>query len=91
MTDEDLKLTEAFGALTPAPATQARMQVRIVAAYDARPRSLAREWWSLLRARPFTHGGLIALAAMILFFTTPLGALAGLLRRCGAGRASCGS
>lgn len=80
MTEEDLKLAEAFGALAPSPIRQARMQVRILEGHAARPRSLVLEWWSLLRARPIANGALIAVAAAILFFTTPLGALPGLLR-----------
>ncbi len=78
---EDQKLTEAFVELSPEPVRVARMQVRVVAGYDARPKSLALEWWSLLRARPLTNGALMAAAALILFFTTPMGALAGLLGR----------
>jgi hypothetical protein len=70
-----------FGVLTPAPARQARLQVRTLEGYEARPRSLALEWWSLFRARPIANGALIAVAALILVFTTPLGALAELLGR----------
>ncbi len=80
-TEEDRKLSEAFAALEPAPATVARMQVRVVAGHDARPRSLWLEWWSLLRARPLANGALMAVAAVLLFFLTPLGALPALLQR----------
>jgi hypothetical protein len=80
-TDDDRRLHEAFAALEPAPAATARMQVRVVAAHDARPRSLWLEWWSLLRARPVANGALMAVAAVLLFFLTPLGVLPALLQR----------
>ncbi len=80
MSTDDQQMSALFEVLTPAPARQARMQVRVLAGHEARPRSIALEWWSLLRARPVTNGALMAAAALILVFTSPLGALASLLR-----------
>jgi hypothetical protein len=82
--EDDGRLREAFAALAPEADTVARMQVRVLDGHERRSRSIWREWWSLLRARPLANGALIAAAALILYFTTPLGLVPGLLRQTGA-------
>jgi len=73
--EEDRKLTGAYAALEPDAPARARMQVRVLDGHERRPRSLWREWLNLLRARPIANGALIAAAAVILWVTTPLGAI----------------
>jgi hypothetical protein len=77
--EEDGRLRGAFGALAPDADAVARMQVRVLAGHEQRSRSVFREWWNLLRARPLANGALIAAAALVLYFTTPLGLVPGLL------------
>jgi hypothetical protein len=78
--EDDTRLREAFTALSPTADAVARMQVRVIEGHEKRTRSLWLEWWSLLRARPIANGALVAAAALILYFTTPLGLVPGLLR-----------
>src|SRR5687768_12432148 len=76
-TAEDVALSRAFESLEPKAPRVARMQARVLDGYHARSRSLTREWWSLLRARPLTNAGWVLAAVAVLFVTTPLSALMG--------------
>ena len=78
---DDRRLSEAFGALEPSPPQVARLQSEVLAGYEARSRSLVREWLDLLRARPVAHTAWLSAAVVILLFTTPVGAFANLLLR----------
>jgi len=76
---DDRRLHGHFASLAPPESTVARLQVRVLEGYDARPRSLWREWLNLLAGRPVGNTAWVAAAAAALFFTTPLGALPRLL------------
>jgi hypothetical protein len=78
--EEDGRLRGAFDTLSPSADAVARMEVRVLEGHEKRSQSLWSEWWNLLRARPIANGALVAAAALILFFTTPLSLLPGLFR-----------
>ncbi len=73
--DSERRLHEKVGSLTPRDAVVARMQVRVLEGYEARPRSLWREWLGLLESRPLKHGALVAMAAALVLFSSPLAAV----------------
>jgi len=77
-------------ALDPPPAAQERMEVALFQALDAASlaepevapeQSLTAEWIELFKLRPAANSALMVAAAVVLYFTTPLGVLAGLLGR----------
>lgn len=84
------QLARLMRALDPSPEAEARMEAALMRALDAPPsapvevapeQSLTAEWIELLRLRPAANSALVLAAAAVLYFTTPLGALAGLLAR----------
>lgn len=77
--DEDERLVAQYRALSPSLPQVARLQVRVLDGWERRPRPLWREWVNLLRARPLQNTGWMVTATLILFFTTPLGAIASAL------------
>lgn len=64
-----------FDVLSPSEAQVSRMQVRVVEGYENRPKSLWREWLGLLQARPVKNGVLVAMAAALVLFSSPVFAL----------------
>lgn len=78
---EERRLADLMHALDPSPGAEARMQAAVFRALDAPVQSLAAEWIELLRVRPAANGALVLAAGLVLYFTTPLGALAALLAR----------
>ena len=64
-----------FDLLSPNEAQISRMQVRVVEGYEQRPKSLWREWLGMLQARPVKNGVLVAMAAALVLFTSPVFAL----------------
>jgi hypothetical protein len=76
---EDRPLVEVFAGLEPPAERVARLQVRVLQGYEARSRSLWREWLSLLRARPLAHGAWALAAVLVVGFSTPLAAVPGAL------------
>lgn len=80
MNDEQ-SLHHAFEALGPTPAQVSRIESRLFADLDALLSrelpsvSLFSEWLGLLTARPVSNTVLIAAAAAMLLFTSPLAAL----------------
>lgn len=61
-----------FDVLSPSDAQVSRMQVRVVEGYDNRPKSLWREWWGMLQARPVKNSVLVAMAAALVLFGSPV-------------------
>lgn len=61
-----------FDVLSPSEAQVSRMQVRVVEGYEARPKSLWREWLGMLQARPVKNGVLVAMAAALVLFGSPV-------------------
>ena len=87
---EEQQLSGLMRVLDPWPEAEARMESALFAALDATEhgahaeipeQSLADEWIELLKLRPAANSALVLAAAVVLYFTTPLGALAGLLGR----------
>ncbi|MGV3624820.1 MAG: hypothetical protein ACO1OB_28630 [Archangium sp.] len=64
-----------FEVLSPSEAQVSRMQVRVVEGYENRPKSLWREWLGILQARPVKNGVLVAMAAALVVFGSPVFAL----------------
>lgn len=87
---EEQELAALMRALDPGPEAEQRMETALFRALDAAPsgqaevmpdQSLAAEWIELLKLRPAANSALVAAAALVLYFTTPLGALAAALAR----------
>ncbi|PZR04213.1 MAG: hypothetical protein DI536_34645 [Archangium gephyra] len=64
-----------FDLLNPSQTQLSRMQVRVVEGYENRPKSLWREWLGMLQARPVKNGVLMAMAAALVLFSSPVFAL----------------
>jgi hypothetical protein len=84
------QLAELMRALDPPPGAEERMQAVLFQALDAASfaepevapeQSLTAEWIELFKLRPAANSALMVAAAVVLYFTTPLGALAGLIAR----------
>ncbi len=87
---EERQLAELMRVLDPSPEAAARMESALFTALDAATpaleeaiaeQSLTSEWIELLKLRPAANSALVLAAAIVLYFTTPLGALAGLIAR----------
>ncbi len=92
---EEQQLAALMHALDPSPQAEQRMEAALMRALvgaspdvapldllDTQPdQSLTAEWIELLRLRPAANSALVLAAAVVLYFTTPLGALAGLIGR----------
>lgn len=85
---EEQRFAALMHVLDPSPEAEARMETALLQALDAAPdeapeaapeQSLTAEWIELLKLRPAANSALVLAAAVVLYFTTPLGALAGLL------------
>lgn len=64
-----------FDVLSPSDAQVSRMQVRVIEGYEQRPKSLWREWFGILQARPVKNGVLVLMAAALVLFSSPVFAL----------------
>ena len=67
------RLEAALESLEPEVAVRARLEERVLAAYEAEQRSLAAEWLDLFRVRPVRAAARTVAAAASLLLLTPLG------------------
>ena len=67
-------MQQAFTTLSPSKETVEAMAPNAMAAWQARPRALWREWLDVLWAAPLRNGAWVAAATLVLFFS-PLGSL----------------
>ena len=80
---DDVRVLAAFSALEPDDVASARMEKVVLSALDSSARyerefgarDLAREWVSLLSARPAANGLLVAAAGVLLLLSSPLALL----------------
>src|SRR5258706_15113815 len=79
MDPDDARLSAAFATLAPNLAQTVRMESLVLEGLERQPPSLVAEWWGLLSARPVVNTGWVIAATLVLFVTTPLGAVPGLL------------
>lgn len=80
----DPVLSRAFEVFSPSPGQVARVDAAVRARLASRKRTIAGEWWALLRARPLVNGAWMAVGAAVLLATTPLAAAPALWKRLGA-------
>lgn len=73
--EAERQLHARVAVLGPSDQLVSRMQVRVVDGYERRPTSLWREWLGLLQARPVVNGALVVMAAALVLFSSPLGAV----------------
>ncbi len=67
------RLEAAFASLEPDTAVRARVEDRVLVAYEAEQRSLAAEWMNLFRVGPVRTAARTVAAAASLLLLTPLG------------------